>query len=50
MPPGFDGLESFDHDEIIVKHCYFRCSRPPDADMIKIFDKDDQAAKHRLLS
>ena len=29
MPPGFDRLESFGHDELIVKHCYFRCSRPP---------------------
>ena len=43
MPPGFDKLESFDHDELIAKHCYFRCSRPPDVDGIKIFDKDDLA-------
>ena len=43
MPPGFDRLESFDHDELTAKHCYFRCSRPPDVDGIKIFDKDDQA-------
>ena len=27
------------------KHCYFRCSRPPDVDGITILDKDDQAAK-----
>ena len=47
MPPGFDRLESFGHDELILKHCYFRCSRPPDVDGIKIFDKDDQAAKHK---
>ena len=46
MPPGFDRLESFGHDELTAKHCYFRCSRPPDVDGIKIFDKDDQAAKH----
>ena len=46
MPPGFDRLESFDHDELTAKHCYFRCSRPPDVDGIKIFDKDNQAAKH----
>ena len=46
MPPGFDRLESFDHDELTANHCYFRCSRPPDVDGIKIFDKDDQAAKH----
>ena len=45
MPPGFDRLESFGHDELTAKHCYFRCSRPPDVDGIKIFDKDDQAAK-----
>ena len=46
MPPGFDRLESFGHDELTAKHCYFRCSRPPDVDGIKIFDKDDQAAKY----
>ena len=46
MPPGFDRLESFGHDELTAKHHYFRCSRPPDVDGIKIFDKDDQAAKH----
>ena len=46
MPPGFDRLESFGHDELTAKHCYFRCSRPPDIDGIKIFDKDDQAVKH----
>ena len=46
MPPGFDRLESFGHDELTAEHCYFRCSRPPDVDGIKIFDKDDQAAKH----
>ena len=46
IPPGFDRLESFGHDELTEKHCYFRCSRPPDVDGIKIFDKDDQAAKH----
>ena len=46
MHPGFDRLESFGHDELTAKHCYFRCSRPPDVDGIKIFDKDDQAAKH----
>ena len=45
MLPGFDRLESFGHDELTAKHCYFRCSRPPDVDGIKIFDKDDQAAK-----
>ena len=26
MPPGFDRFESFGHDELTVKHCYFRCS------------------------
>ena len=49
MPPGFDRLKSFGHDELTAKH-YFRCSRPPDVDGIKIFDKDDQAAKHCSLS
>ena len=47
MPPGLDRLESFGHDELTAKHCYFRCSRPPDVDGIKIFDKDDQATKHK---
>ena len=46
MPPGFDKFESFGHDELTAKHCYFRCSRPSDVDGIKIFDKDDQATKH----
>ena len=27
---------------------YFRCSRPPDVDEIKNFDKEDQAAKQFL--
>ena len=49
MPPGFDRLESFGH-ELTAKHCYFRCSRPPDVDGIKIFDKDEQAAKRSPLS
>ena len=46
MPTGFDKLESFGHDELTAKHCYFRCLRLPDIDGIKIFDKDDQATKH----
>ena len=46
MPPGIDRFENFDHDELTAKHRYFRCSRTPDVDGIKIFDKDDQAAKH----
>ena len=45
-PLDFDRFESFGHDELTAKHCHFRCSRPPDVDGIKIFDKDDQAAKH----
>ena len=49
MPPSFDRFESFGHDELTAKHCYFRCSRPPDVDGIKFFDKDDQAAKHEDL-
>ena len=46
MPPGFDRFESFGHDELTVKHCYFGYSRPPDVDGIKIFDEVDQAPKH----
>ena len=49
MPPGFDRLESFGHDELTAKHCYFRCSRPPDVDGIKIFDKDDQAPQNIMI-
>ena len=45
MPPGFDRFESFGHDKLTAKHCYFRCSRPPDVDGIKIFDKDDQVLR-----
>ena len=48
-PPGFDRLESCGHDDLTAKHCYFRCSRPSDIDGIKIFDNDDQAAKHSSL-
>ena len=47
MPPGFDRFESFGHDELTAKHCYFRCSRPPDFHGIKSFDKDNHAAKHQ---
>ena len=37
IPPGFDRFESFGHDELTAKHCYFRCSRPPDVKfLIKI--------------
>ena len=50
MPPGFDKLESFGYDEFAAKHCYFRYSRSPDVDGIKIFDKDDQAAKYCLIT
>ena len=46
MPPGLDRFESFGHDELTVKHGYFRCSMPLDVNGIKIFDKDDQAMKH----
>ena len=46
----FDRCKSFDHDDLTTKHCYFRCSRPPEVDGIKILDKDDQAAKHRHLN
>ena len=39
------GTTSFGHDDVTTKQCYFRCSSPPDVEGIKIFDKDDQAAK-----
>ena len=29
-----------------LQECYFRCSRPPDVDGIKTFDKDEHVAKH----
>ena len=48
IPPGFDRFESFGHDELAAKYRYFRCSRPPDVDGIKTFDKDDQAAKIKI--
>ena len=49
MPPAFDRFESFSHDELTAKHCYFRCSRPPDVvDGIKIFDKVDNCFHIRL--
>ena len=41
MPPGFDRFESFGHDELTAKHCFFRRSRPLDVNGIKISDKDD---------
>ena len=46
MPPGFDKFENFGHDKLTAKHCYFRCSKPPNVNGIKIFHKDYQAAKH----
>ena len=46
MPPGYVRFEIFGHDELTVKHCYFRYSRPPDADGMKFFDKDDHTPKH----
>ena len=39
MPHGFDRLESFSHDELTAKHCFFRCSRPPDVDGFKFLIK-----------
>ena len=43
-PPHFDRFESFGHDDLTAKR-YLRCSRPPNVDVINIFDKDDQATK-----
>ena len=48
MSPGFDRFENFGHNEFTTKHCYFRCSRPPDVDGVKIFDTDDQASKIKI--
>ena len=31
---------NFDHHDLTEKHCYLGCSRPPEVDGIKIFDKD----------
>ena len=45
MSPGLDRFENFGHDELTAKYSYFRCSRPPDVDGMKMFDKHDQAAK-----
>ena len=42
----FDRTKNFDHHDLTAKHCYFGCSRSPDVDETKIFDKDDQATKH----
>ena len=39
-------IKNFYHHDLTGKHYYFGCSRSPDVDGIKIFDKDDQAAKH----
>ena len=44
-----DRNKSFGHDDLTAKHHYFRCSRLPDADRIKIFDKDDQATKRIIF-
>ena len=42
-PPAFG---RFDHHDLTAKHCYFRCSKSPDVDGIKLFNKDCQATKH----
>ena len=44
--PAFDWYKSFGHNDLTVKHCYFRYSRPPNAKGIKISDKGDQTAKY----
>ena len=46
----FDRFESFAHDDLTAKHCYFRCSRPPNFDRIKIFSKDALATKYCSFS
>ena len=47
-PPAFDRIKNFDHHDLTAKHCYFGCSRSPDVDGIKIFDKDDQATNIKI--
>ena len=42
----FDTFKSFNHEYLMAKHCYIGCSKPPNVDEIKNFDKDDQATKH----
>ena len=46
-PSAFDRIK-FDHHDLTTKHCYFGCSRSPDVDGIKIFDKDNQAANIKI--
>ena len=46
--PTFDKLMGFSHYDFTAKYCHFRCSRPPDVDKIKIFDKDNQAKNHKI--
>ena len=41
-----NAFKSFGHGNLTAKHCCFGCSRPSDADEIKLFEKDDQATKH----
>ena len=48
--PCFNRFESFGQDDLTAKHCYVRCSRPPDVDEVKIFDKDDQTTKRCSFS
>ena len=48
--PAFNNFKSFGHDNLTIKHCYFRCSRPPGVDMIKNFNKDNQVAKIVLFT
>ena len=44
--PAFDRFKGFGHNDLSAKHCDFEYASPPDVDGIKLFDKDDQAAKH----
>ena len=45
-PPYFGSFESFGYEDLTEKLYNVRCPRLPDVDVIKIFDKDDQATKH----
>ena len=45
-PPDFNRFESFDHDDLTAKHCYFSTQGLLMLMGSKFVIKDDQAAKH----
>ena len=36
-PSAFHMFNSFDHDDLIAKHCFFECLKSPDINGIKIW-------------